>query len=94
MLKLGEQRHRHVGPVEVQPHPGDARTVVGQFGQQLLETAQLLDEKIVGKRLKPISRKGHSDDIFLKVLKKLANCTSTFLIFNVIDDFRHFVAIK
>lgn len=88
MLKLGEQRHRHVGPVEVQPHPGDARTVVGQFGQQLLETAQLLDENIVGKRLKPISKKGHSDDIFLKVLKK------NVIIFNVIDDFRHFVAIK
>lgn len=54
MLELGEQRHRHVGPVEVQSHPGDARTVVGQFGQQLLETGQLLNEKIVGKRLKPI----------------------------------------
>lgn len=72
MLELGEQRHRHVGPVEVQPHPGDARTAVGQFGQQLLETAQLLNEKIVGKRLKPIFffKKVHFDDIFLKVLKK------------------------
>lgn len=54
MLELGEQRHRHVRPVEVQSHPGDAWTVVGQFGQQPLETGQLLNQKIVGKRLKPI----------------------------------------